>query len=710
MSKIKPEVVNRRIDSFKKRFGKAHLYLAYHAAFPLALTPDLLYRLWANFQRDIHGQVLGIPWVSIADLLLSSLCDEVGHELYEMDLAIRNELLKYLKEDPNFGNQRLNELANFLINYIQPQLHKDDPDIQDLAQGQRWTALAYIHPTEAARELALTLSKLDQTHEKGEIVRLASLVETVAEPLAEFEPLLIYTRGMVSFLRGNLESARTQFTKTNIEQNKIQCAGINLLVPEEIIEEMDEGKQYYLNEVSRSNKQKKPNSNLQVLSTRLKNKNLNDRQKIINNRLSSSNRLNLSRLVFISLLITSIVAGIRWLGILENTELSAYDQMMRSRPGEGVDPRLLVITIDDDDLATQRKNGEPLMGASISEKSLNKLLEKLNQYQPRAIGLDIYRNFNAKQPDLITRLQKTPNLIGVCKGTDGTPNIRGIEPPPEIPKTNIGFSDFIQGIEPPPEIPKTNIGFSDFIHDRDGVIRRHLLFMNQEPTSLCSTSYSFSLQLASLYLRPSGIQVKFTPDGNLQLGKTIFPNLKPRSGGYHNINANGGQILLNYRSPKEVAGQVTLTEFLSSPVNPNAVKNRIVLIGVISRGDSPDTWPTPYGVPLYDQMPGVLVQAHMVSQILSAVEDGRPLLRVWSLWVEVVWIWGWSLLGGLLVWRFQHLLYLVLGGGIAIALLYTSCLGLLISGVWVPFVPSVIVLVLAGGSMIFVRLLPLQAN
>ena len=100
---MKPEVAHRRIEAFEKRFGEAHLYLAYHAAFPLALTPDLLYRLWANFQRDIHGEVLNIPWIAVADLLLSSLCDEVGHELYEMDNAIRQELLKRLEADERFN-------------------------------------------------------------------------------------------------------------------------------------------------------------------------------------------------------------------------------------------------------------------------------------------------------------------------------------------------------------------------------------------------------------------------------------------------------------------------------------------------------------------------------------------------------------------------------------------------------------------------------
>jgi CHASE2 domain-containing sensor protein len=380
-----------------------------------------------------------------------------------------------------------------------------------------------------------------------------------------------------------------------------------------------------------------------------------------------------------SLAITGLVCGVRLLGLMENPEIQAFDVMMRSRPAEGLDPRLLIITIDDDDLATQRQNGETLIGASISEKSLNKLLAKLNQYQPRAIGLDIYRDFKAKEPDLITRLQKTQNLIGVCKGSDGTVNIPGNGPPPEIPQGNLGFSDFI--------------------HDRDGVIRRHLLFMNQEATSLCPPRYSFSLQLASLYLRPLGIQTNFTPEGNLQFGKTIFLNLKSRTGGYQNIDANGGQILLNYRSPKQIAEQVKLTQFLSSHIDSSAIKGRIVLIGVTAKGDSPDTWPTPYGVPLDEQMPGVLVQAHMISQILGAVQDGRPLLQAWSLWAEVVWIWGWSLVGGVLAWRRLSLPWLALAAGITSGVLYVVCLGLLISGAWVPFVPSALSLVAMVGLM-----------
>lgn len=235
MSKIRPEVAKRRIESFGKRFGNAYLYLAYHAAFPLSLTPDLLYRLWANFQRNIHNQVLGIPWIAVADLLLSSLCDEVGHELYEMEMVVRNVLLSRLQEDENFGQQRIIELSDFLLDYVQKQLHSDDPDIRDFAQAQRWIALAYTQPNEAAFELALAFSKL---HEKdtAELVRMASLTQTFAEPLAEFEPLLIYARGMGNYARGNLEAAKAELGEVLDEENQVQIAEVSLPIPEEILE------------------------------------------------------------------------------------------------------------------------------------------------------------------------------------------------------------------------------------------------------------------------------------------------------------------------------------------------------------------------------------------------------------------------------------------------------------------------------------------
>ncbi|NES00301.1 MAG: formylglycine-generating enzyme family protein, partial [Symploca sp. SIO1B1] len=228
-----PNPANRRIASFEKRFGKPHLYLAYHAAFPLALTADLLYHLWINFQQDIHGRLLDIPWVAVADILLSPLCEEVGRELYEMDGEVRQELLKQLQADANFSQQRVLQLSNFLLEYVQQQLYSDNPDIQDFAQAQQWTALAYKQPKDAARKLALAYTQLDY-QDLTELIRLESVVETLTEPLREFPQLQIYACGMAYFARGELAQATVQLKRISKIGNRIQVAGVSLPIPEEI--------------------------------------------------------------------------------------------------------------------------------------------------------------------------------------------------------------------------------------------------------------------------------------------------------------------------------------------------------------------------------------------------------------------------------------------------------------------------------------------
>ncbi len=247
---MRQTVAIRRIESFEKRFRKPHLYLAYHAAFPLALTPDLLYRLWAYFQQDIHGELLNIPWEAVADVLLSSLCEEVGHELYEMDSAIRNELLTRLKTDEKFCDtnskqDRILQLSDFLLEYVDRQLQSEDLDVRDFAEAQHWTALAYAKPSKAVEQIARAFSQLQATTsefnstDKTEILRLASLVETFAEPLAEaqLEPLLVYTRAMASFSRGDIKGATDQLSEI-AEAGKLEIAGQELPIPEQIKENL----------------------------------------------------------------------------------------------------------------------------------------------------------------------------------------------------------------------------------------------------------------------------------------------------------------------------------------------------------------------------------------------------------------------------------------------------------------------------------------
>jgi len=395
-------------------------------------------------------------------------------------------------------------------------------------------------------------------------------------------------------------------------------------------------------------------------------------------RLISPLRRRLYKVLLASVAMTSLVMGVRHVGQLQPLELQAFDQLQRLKPEERSDPRLLVVTITEADIRAQKQRK-----GSLSDRALAQLLEKLEQYQPRAIGLDIYRDFpvDPEYKELATRLRQNKHFIALCKATDSE-----LDP---------------DGVPPPPEIPPERLGFSDFVQDPDGVIRRHLLALTPDPASPCTASYAFSVLLAFHYLAGEGILPKFTPEGNLQLGTIVFERLKAHSGGYQQVDARGNQMLINYRSsqsPQKIAAQVTLTEVLSDRVNPNSVKDRIVLIGATGPSAG-DVWSTPYGAGPDEKVPGVFMQAQMVSQILSAVLDRRPLLWVWPQWGEVLWIWGWSLVGGILAWRFRPLLYLGLSGGIALAALYGLSFGLFLKGGWVPLVPSAITLVVTGGSV-----------
>jgi CHASE2 domain-containing sensor protein len=376
-----------------------------------------------------------------------------------------------------------------------------------------------------------------------------------------------------------------------------------------------------------------------------------------------------------SLLTTSLVGLVRSLGVLQPTELALYDQFLRSRPIEPPDPRLLIVTVTDQDIQSQ--GAEPRRG-SLSDGSLLKLLNVLEAANPRVIGLDIYRDFPAGPPGLKQILETSDRLISICKRPDPKDNPTGILPPPEMPEMQIGFSDFVQ--------------------DPDAVLRRQLLTMTPNPTSHCTAAYAFSTQLALRYLAEDGMMARFTPKGDLELDARRFRRLKDRFSGYQTIDNRGLQILLNYRqtpTPKEIASTVTMTELLQGQVNPKAIEDRIVLIGVVS-ATSGDNWSTPYGMKFGSRVPGVMIQAHMTSQILSAVRDRRPLIQAWVLWQDYLWILGWAILGGSLgiyLRRWVWLLTALLSG---LIILLSLAWFLFLQGLWIPLLPPVITLLLSS--------------
>ena len=379
-------------------------------------------------------------------------------------------------------------------------------------------------------------------------------------------------------------------------------------------------------------------------------------------------QLSLKQSVLItSILIAGLVLGVRQLGWLEFLELVCFDNMVRLVGDAGPDPRLLVVTITEADI-------QELKNWPVSDQILSEVLTKLQQAKPTAIGLDLYRNL--PQPpghELFMQQLQAPNVITI---------------------TNLGDTN-VEGVSPIPGVSAERIGFNDFVIDSDGVVRRNLIYAYQGEEQY----YSFSLRLSLKYLAKQGVSYRVKP--NVQLGNTIFPPLAPNSGGYHNIDNAGNQIMMSYRSPEQVARQVSLTQVLRGEFEPEWVKDKVVLIGTTA-ASLKDLFFTPYsaGKSANPAMPGVLVHAQLVSQLLSTTLDKKPIFWFWPESGEYLWVWSWALIGGVIVWRIRHPLLLGVAGVISVGCLSSICFGIFTQAGWIPLVPSILAFVATGGSIL----------
>lgn len=410
------------------------------------------------------------------------------------------------------------------------------------------------------------------------------------------------------------------------------------------------------------------------------------KQKVSFKKFFELNKRSLPRLLITSVLVAVCILAVRYLGMLQPWEIQAYDHLMQLRPAiEKPDPRLLIVTIDEADIKYQNDK-KMNMRWSLSDEALDKLLQKLDRYEPRAIGLDIYRDFSTDTnfPDLAKRMREDNRIFAVCKVSTS-----------EDGRNGVPVSD---------EIPKEQAGFSDFIADVDGIPRRQLLFINPPLNSPCTSQYAFNYLLARQYLEAKGYEPKFNSENQLQINDVVFKRLQPHTGGYQGLDAQGYQVLLNYRSlasVKKIAPTIALQKIIQEQVEPKPIeslKNRIILIGVTA-SSSADYWKTPYSEILEDnerQIPGVFLQAQMVSHILSAVEDKRRLIWWFPAPLEALWIFMWSLLGGILAWCLYEKVYLAIAIAISVVTLFIICLALFTQAGWIPLIPSALALILCA--------------
>ena len=375
-----------------------------------------------------------------------------------------------------------------------------------------------------------------------------------------------------------------------------------------------------------------------------------------------------------SAIATATVIGLRTLGMLQGWELKAFDYLSQKLPTESGDKRILIVGADEEDISSNKYS------YPISDRTLAELIDKLQQHQPAAIGVDIFRDYpipanNSQSNSELAKHWQQPDVISVCLGDDLN---NSVAPPHQSPPEQVGFNNIYSDLE--------------ITNSKDDNVRRYLLSRTDNPlakTSKCQTNYSFALQLASSYFFNHNIPIT-TVKNNWQFGSKVIDRLDNSSAGYQKFDPRGNQLLISYRRTPQLAQQVTIRDILEEreTFDPNWIKDRIVLIGVTAKSVS-DVHDTAMG-----EIRGLHLHGHVVSQLVNSVEDNRPLIWWLPFWGDWLWIGFWSSGSGLIISLGRNYLERSLAIASCVIVLSGVCWLVLTQGGWLAWIPGIMAIVI----------------
>ncbi|MFP4009343.1 MAG: CHASE2 domain-containing protein, partial [Spirulinaceae cyanobacterium] len=174
-----------------------------------------------------------------------------------------------------------------------------------------------------------------------------------------------------------------------------------------------------------------------------------------------------------------LIILVRFLGWFQPWEWAVYDQYMRLRPQNELDDRVAIVGINEADI-------QAIGNAIIADEVYAELIEKLAAMEPKAIGLDIYRDQPVEpgHEELVAVFESTPNLVGIEKVV-GDRDRDTIPGPPALRATG-------------------QVAANDVIPDADNTVRRAFLSLSRRDDS---TVPGLGMYLAALYLSDLGIQI-----------------------------------------------------------------------------------------------------------------------------------------------------------------------------------------------------------
>lgn len=282
-----PAVEQHKVEAYYEQFvvkryreyGMGHFWLACYAALPAVITPDLLYKIWMNFSKYSDGEEQQIHHIAVADLLLSTLFNEISTEIYEMQVEVKNAFLKYwqaeLADDNYYELPVIDEVAKFLLGYTKVYRTNDPKGDHAFREAQAITAWSYLDTKKAEELLLQSLATANQQSKdqpndqfaKAEQMRLLEFnrqiverqdLEIMAEGQSKqqgMNALVGFSQNMKTLLEGN-EEAVLKFIEQSDNQFELSDTpngNLSIKAPEAVVKKLDrnstpkeEGKLYMI--------------------------------------------------------------------------------------------------------------------------------------------------------------------------------------------------------------------------------------------------------------------------------------------------------------------------------------------------------------------------------------------------------------------------------------------------------------------------------
>ncbi|MGV0103160.1 CHASE2 domain-containing protein [Nostoc sp. DSM 114160] len=362
------------------------------------------------------------------------------------------------------------------------------------------------------------------------------------------------------------------------------------------------------------------------------------------------------------------------LGLFNLPEWEIRDEWVRQRSSQAMPmagyayaDEIVIVTIDERDIQSVRKWPVP-------DWALARLLEKIRAQQPRAIGLDLYRDLpeGSGHEQLVRVFRNTPNLIGVEKITG-------------------------ERVNPPPELKKHDrVGLADLVLDGDRFVRRALLTA-EDAKEKNTIKAGLATLVALKYLEAEKISLESIDpqQQKFQLGKEIYLPLQNQEAGYTDADLGGYQILLNWHGTEAAFRTVAMRDVLAGKIPVDLMRDRMVFIGSIASSTN-DFFSTPFSswISAQKPTPGVVVHANIAHQLVRGAKTGNASLHgvsgislsLWIVFSSVIgstgsWLLSSSKLripGGKILWATVGISAACIGGGY----------GMFLSGVLIPVTPT----------------------